>query len=116
MDLDAWLVAISAAPALPGALCRNRSRIFDEQPHDPNGERNEHRALYLCSRCPALNDCRCWLATLPPSARPFGVVAGVVAHRAKQHKPKPSAPVPPMSAMRRRAMAAIAELEAHVRR
>jgi hypothetical protein len=75
-DLDALLGAIRAAPALSGARCVGHAKLFDEQPHDDAGLRNEHRAQHLCSRCPALRDCTAWLATLPPRARPLGTVAG----------------------------------------
>jgi hypothetical protein len=118
LDLDALLSAIRAAPQLTGARCVGHAQLFDEQPHDANGERNQHRAQHLCSRCPALAACQTWLATLPPSARPLGVVAGqigIAPPKRKQHKP--SQPVPLVSAMRRAAMrrAALAAIAEHER-
>jgi hypothetical protein len=116
-DLDALLAAIRPAPDLPRANCRNRSRLFDEQPHSANGERNERRALHLCARCEELPRCARWLATLPPNARPLGVVAGAVQRRAKHEQRKPSpAQVPPVSRRYAAAMAALAEWEANTGR
>ena len=109
LDLDALLAAIHAAPNLTGARCAGRSQLWDEQPRTAKGELNEARAIRQCRGCPALRDCAAWLATLPPSARPFGVVAGEVQHRARQREPSP--PGPPMSRLRAAALQAIAEHE-----
>jgi hypothetical protein len=73
--------ALGAIPALPGALCRGQSELWDEPPQhdrDPVGttERLSY-ALRCCQRCPALNPCRTWYATLPARRRPPGVVAGI---------------------------------------
>jgi hypothetical protein len=86
-DLDALLAAINT-PTLPGALCRNRSELFDPVSQtNPDHDHIEGVAIHLCHQCPALTDCARWLATLPPTQRPLGVVAGVVQHRAKrEHK------------------------------
>lgn len=68
-------------PALPGARCRGRSRLFDP---GRKGERAEvvaqrHRqAAMLCGSCPSLAPCAAWLESLKPSRRPTGVVAGRV--------------------------------------
>ena len=60
-------------PHLPGASCRGRAELFDvADRHDPAVE----RAKAVCASCPALRDCRAWLAGLPRLARPCGVVAG----------------------------------------
>lgn len=65
--------------ALPDALCRNRSDLFDVEHHDPDErEYATGRAAELCSRCPELAACSEWLDSLPRSRRPGGVVAGQV--------------------------------------
>jgi WhiB family redox-sensing transcriptional regulator len=77
-DLLAELAAASVK--LPGALCKHRSELFDiELPRNhPNRRNMERKAVRLCRQCPALRACQTWLATLAPSERPQGVVAGVV--------------------------------------
>ena len=75
------LAALAGAPALPGARCRGRPHLFD-----PAGAAeaeasvaDRHRqAVGLCAACPSLNRCAAWLASLPPTEQPPGVVAGVV--------------------------------------
>ena len=39
------------------------------------------QALAICASCPALDACRDWLARIPPSQRPAGVMAGVLSTR-----------------------------------
>ncbi|MBN7304337.1 hypothetical protein IUQ79_20790 [Mycobacteroides abscessus subsp. bolletii] len=66
--------ALGGVPTLRGALCHGRHELFDAV--DDTDE-----AIALCRRCPALEACATWLAELPPSRRPSGVVAGkVVTH------------------------------------
>lgn len=78
-QLTNLLSALVGAPALPGARCRGRSALFDEQGKDEAPETTEQRhqqALGLCRLCPALASCQTWFDTLKPSWRPPGVVAG----------------------------------------
>lgn len=74
--MDTLLGALIGAPALPGARCRGRSHLFD--PPDPHEDASQRhlQALGLCEHCPALTACEEWFATLKPSKRPPGVVAG----------------------------------------
>jgi Transcription factor WhiB len=67
VNLDALLAAIGT-PKLTDAACRGRHELFDNSDHT--------QALALCQQCPALHDCTQWLAGLPRSRRPHGVVAG----------------------------------------
>lgn len=73
--------ALGAIPALPGALCRGHSELWDEPPQrDPDAEGTAERlsyALRCCGRCPALDPCRKWFDGLPARRRPPGVVAGI---------------------------------------
>ncbi|TDH51566.1 hypothetical protein E2F47_15910 [Mycobacterium eburneum] len=78
-QLDRLLAAIGVAPALPGARCRGRHRLFDGRGSDEAPEVAEQRhaqAIGLCQRCPSIDPCRAWLESLPPRRRPAGVVAG----------------------------------------
>lgn len=71
--------ALLGAPALPGARCRGRPHMFDEQQPDEDAEAAAQRhaqALSLCRDCPALASCTTWFDDLPRSKRPAGVVAG----------------------------------------
>ena len=75
------LAALAGAPALPGARCRGRPHLFDPaRPAEAEASvADRHRqALALCAACPSLNRCAAWLASLPPTEQPPGVVAGVV--------------------------------------
>ncbi len=65
-------------PKLDGAACKGRHRKFDARPpRTPNRNDLHDWAKATClRRCPALADCRAWLASLEPSQRPEGVVAG----------------------------------------
>lgn len=80
-SLDGILGALLGAVALPGAKCRRRWWLFDEQ-HPNESEATaaarHTQALGLCSRCPSLDPCRAWFDALPPRERPPGVVAGRV--------------------------------------
>ncbi len=60
-------------PNLPGAACRGHAELFDVAGRDDPAV---ERAQAVCAACPALRDCRRWLAGLPRLVRPCGVVAG----------------------------------------
>ncbi|MCF6386029.1 WhiB family transcriptional regulator [Mycobacterium sp. MBM] len=80
--VDLLAVVLRQLPALPGALCRNRSELFDsEEPADVA------TAVSLCERCPALDACRAWVTGLSYPARPAGVVAGRRYHRRPRRGP-----------------------------
>jgi len=54
-QIDAILAAVGAAPALPGAKCKNRSSLFDPaaKGEDPETVSQRHaQALGLCEHCP----------------------------------------------------------------
>ncbi|MBI5339023.1 MAG: WhiB family transcriptional regulator [Mycolicibacterium rufum] len=79
--LDNLLDAIGRAPALPGARCRGRHHLFDGPQSGEDSEvvaQRHAQAVGLCQRCPALDRCREWSATLPRTRRPPGVVAGEI--------------------------------------
>lgn len=86
MNLDDLLAAIRAAPDLPGARCVGHAKLFDSDAAD-----DVAAATGICKySCPALTACKTWLASLPASQRPLGVVAGAVQHRVRpRHKPVP---------------------------
>jgi len=95
-SIDSLLGALLGAPALPGAKCRRRHRLFDEP---AEGERpaqvaqRHQMALRLCESCPALAPCEDWVMNrLSPRDRPYGVIAGRVRTRRKnntdERKPK----------------------------
>jgi len=87
----ALLGAISAAPALPGAKCRGRPHLFDppgDREHADTVTARHRQAAALCTRCPALDRCRAWLDSLPPSRRPSGVIAGQVTEPRRPGRPK----------------------------
>jgi hypothetical protein len=82
------LATVLAAPSLPGALCAGQWRLFDLQPwRDPDRPWREQRALELCSTCPVLAACRTYFAALPPSERPFGVIAGAIHRPPTERRP-----------------------------
>lgn len=72
-----------STPRLPGALCRGQWSLFD-----PSGDgegrvsvaARHERAVALCGRCPALADCREWIAAEPPRFRQ-GVIGGTAYYR-----------------------------------
>lgn len=77
---------IGTVPALPGARCRHRSHLFDPPEGRETAETvaaRQAQALALCGGCPSLRRCREWFATLTPSRRPTGVIAGRI------HQPPP---------------------------
>ena len=84
-SLDSILGALRGAPALPGAKCRGRWWLFDEQQPgeaDESAAQRHKQALSLCSHCPSLIPCRDWFDGLKPRERPLGVTA------ARLHHPK----------------------------
>lgn len=71
--------ALRGIPRLAGAACVGLSDAFDpaHQDEDTADTRYRHTvALRLCNECPALTDCSKWVATLRPSQKPPGVIAG----------------------------------------
>lgn len=68
--------AIAGAPSLPGARCRGRHHLFDLAGIGEQADARHAQALGLCELCPAFNRCSEWLASLPESKRPLGVIAG----------------------------------------
>lgn len=78
-SLERLLAAVGVAPALPGARCRGRHHLFDEQgPREsPDVAQQRHQqAVHLCQGCIALASCAQWVDALPTQRRPPGVVAG----------------------------------------
>ncbi|ORV21339.1 hypothetical protein AWB98_27850 [Mycolicibacterium conceptionense] len=93
-QLTALLAAVGAAPALPGARCRGRHHLFDEQGMHEAPETADERhqqALGLCRLCPALASCTEWFNTLKPSRRPPGVVAGRITQPKPAGRPRKDA-------------------------
>lgn len=80
---------IADTPRLPDALCRSRPDLFD-------GEDDEHarQAANICQRCPELQQCGEWAATLKHNQR-NGVLAGEhhewVSHPSLIRKPQQAA-------------------------
>lgn len=71
-SIDGLMALAESVPPLPGARCKGRGALFD-------GETiaDRIRAERICTdECPALGRCRRWVASLSPSRRPSGVVAG----------------------------------------
>ena len=60
-------------PDLHDALCRGHAEVFDVA--DRRDRQAIAQAKAFCIACPALPDCRRWLAGLPRYQRPCGVVA-----------------------------------------
>jgi Transcription factor WhiB len=79
-----------AIPNLHDAACRATPELFDiADRHDYQGI---SRAKAVCQSCPALQDCRDWLTSLPRPMRPSGVVAG--RYLGPPPLPPPYVPVP----------------------
>lgn len=72
------LSAMAKVPILRGSRCRGRHELFDpkscDEPDDVAQDRHT-QALRICQSCPALQPCSAWFESLPPKARPLGVVA-----------------------------------------
>jgi hypothetical protein len=73
----AWLLLVAtiirSTVRLTDANCIGRAGQFDG-----DGGIDDERtkaALQLCTTCPALPECKTWLTSLPPKARPRGIVA-----------------------------------------
>ncbi|QEM46301.1 hypothetical protein [Mycolicibacterium grossiae] len=78
-DFATLLSSLAGAPSLPGARCRGRGHLFDEQAageHHTTAAARHRQARGLCDRCPALHACAAWVDSLPARQRPAGVVAG----------------------------------------
>ncbi|BDB43852.1 MULTISPECIES: hypothetical protein [Mycobacterium] len=75
-------------PRLDRANCKGRADVWDEE--DPTSWR-VRQAMAGCRTCPALRDCSDWLASLPRSQRPPGVVAGRL-NRRPERTPRPDRP------------------------
>ena len=67
---------LSGSVRLDGALCRGKAKTFDAA-----DEASRRAAVELCSRCPVLNECRLWVASLSPCRRPPGVVGATYRFR-----------------------------------
>jgi len=75
---------LDGLPRLPAAACRDQHTLFDpraEHEAPAVAEQRHRQAAALCTRCPALDDCRRWIDSLPPSRRPSGVIAGQLPKR-----------------------------------
>ncbi len=97
VDPTGLMAALALAPNLPGARCAGRHKLFDATIEGtrtgPDIEVAQARAeaLRLCAGCPELGPCGRWLAALPKSQRPAGVVAGqLLGVRVQKRRPKPS--------------------------
>jgi hypothetical protein len=73
--VDLLAAVLREAPALPGALCRDRWELWDGA-----DEYGAHRAMQICGRCPDLRPCRSWL-----DAQKRDAVTGVVAGQLVPH-------------------------------
>lgn len=70
-------------PRLGGGLCRGRSVLFDppeqgQQLDHPDVAYRHDIARSICKQCEDFDACTNWVASLPVSKRPAGVVAGGV--------------------------------------
>lgn len=79
--LDLLHAIVSSTPDLPGAACarpENRA-LFDATTGKAAGRPGTYaKAIQVCASCPALLQCRSWIAGLPPLKHPVGVTAGVI--------------------------------------
>lgn len=90
-SLDSMLGALLGAPSLPGARCRGRPHLFDEQhPGEPDhiAAQRHHQALSLCAACPSLPACTTYFESLPPAHKPGGVIAGRIHRWATTTRPR----------------------------
>lgn len=88
-DFDSLVGALVGIPRLDGARCKGRSGTWDLPESDEPPARADARlaaAIAECNVCPALADCRKWIASLRPSKRPLGVVAGQLITPPKHRK------------------------------
>ncbi len=84
-DWQTMRALLAGVPDLPGARCKGSADLFEATvaEHDKTATRSEVQqsravALRICAACPARTACGDWLASLPLSRRPRGVVAGEV--------------------------------------
>lgn len=92
------LSAMAGVPVLAGALCRGRHALFDpkhEGEHDDVAATRHLQALGLCQRCPALDACEIWVASLPKSKRPAGVIAGQLNRETQPRKKRNASMIDP---------------------
>jgi len=77
-EVDLLVQIFEGSPRLRArAACRDRPELFNQSAqNDP--DRTERKALRICKRCPALDDCRSWVSGMDPAQRPAGVVGGLV--------------------------------------
>jgi hypothetical protein len=82
VHFNEMLAELASSPKLPGALCKHRSDEWDAPARDtPEDRVRIERAQAQCRKCPALDECRSYLRSLPA-----GTLSGVVA--AEYCKPK----------------------------
>jgi hypothetical protein len=87
-DWQSLAACVGSAPRLSGAACKGRSDLFDWHPlSDPHREADLETALQLCASCPALSQCKQWMAGLERAERPLGVMAGVLVAPKRQRVP-----------------------------
>ena len=69
----------SAGPDLYGASCATAGvrELFDAVLERGTARSAAVLAVRICARCPVLEDCGRWVASLPADERPAGVIAGV---------------------------------------
>jgi WhiB family transcriptional regulator, redox-sensing transcriptional regulator len=68
--VDLIAEVLRGTPRLPGALCRQRSELFDG-----DDDQDAHQAAELCHWCPAREPCAAWADTLAYN-QAHGVLAG----------------------------------------
>jgi WhiB family transcriptional regulator, redox-sensing transcriptional regulator len=82
--IGALLLELRDIPALPGAACRGRERLFDRTiAASTTGEtkattKARRAARRVCAECPELETCWAWVESLPLSHRPKGIVGGTL--------------------------------------
>jgi hypothetical protein len=78
------LAALAGVPNLPQAACRGEHSLFESpDPLDIDD------AIAICARCPALDACQQWYASLAPRHRPTeSTVAGQYRPAPRQKKPR----------------------------
>lgn len=100
--LEQLLAELAAGiPDLPGAACRGRHQLFDPPGEgvlrdEPAEVARRQAAITICNRCPVLDACAVWVASLPRRQRPVGVIAGcVITELQPSQRPRPTTAVPP---------------------
>ena len=91
-----WVELLAAVlrdtPRLPGALCRQRTELFDGDDAE-----DAHEAAELCGHCPAREPCAAWAHTLAHNEA-HGVLAGErrewVSHPSVRREKATHAPAP----------------------